>query len=264
MGNSDATAGRGVVEAEFGAVTFEEFVGEASDTASTLDVLIGNMRSGAADPVAGMNRMRREIQELSLRGRMAHAPLVELLVGRMMNYVSSIARPERTHLDDLDAYLDVLRGILEGDIGMPSDEAEFVRSLPARRPLDVSEILQRKTELLLVEPQRTTARFVERELLSNGFRVCLMVRAFDALEQAVRTKPDLIIAAATLDVISGADLGRALKAIESTRALNFALLTSFERTDSALADLPPATAVLRKGRSFTADLTDALKAFGMN
>jgi len=248
---------------EFSAVTYEEFAGEARDTAASLEVLIGNMRSGAADPAEGMSRIRLELQELVVRGRVVHAPIIELLLSRMANYVANLEKPQTNHLDDLETYLDVLRGILDGDVNLPAEEAEFVRSLPARRPADIADFLHQDIEIMLVEPQRTTARFVERELLGCGYRVCVVGGAFDALEQAVRTKPDLIIAAATLDKISGTDLGRALAAIDATHAIPFAILTSFDRSHQALTGLPENAAVLGKGKSFSEDLAQALRQFGI-
>ena len=54
---------------------------------------------------------------------------------------------------------------------LPGDEAEFARSLPVMRPADLDDLGQLAVEILLVDPQRTSARFVARELQACGFSV---------------------------------------------------------------------------------------------
>jgi CheY-like chemotaxis protein len=86
-------------------------------------------------------------------------------------------------------FIDTLQIILAGRVALPADEAEFARSLPVMRPADVDDLGQLSVEVLLVDPQRTSARFVARELQACGFRVATAQRSYEALELAARTRP---------------------------------------------------------------------------
>jgi CheY-like chemotaxis protein len=100
-------------------------------------------------------------------------------------------------------------------------------------------------------------------LASCGYRVTTSQRSFEALELAVRIKPDMVIASAMLDDISGVELGCALAAMESTEAIPFAVLTSFNKNHATLKKLPPNACLLKKGDSFGDNIADALEKFGI-
>jgi CheY-like chemotaxis protein len=118
-------------------------------------------------------------------------------------------------------------------------------------------------EILLVDPQRSSARIFSRELASCGYRVTTYLRSFEALELSVRIKPDMVIASAMLDEISGVELGCALAAMESTESIPFAVLTSFNKSHATLKNLPEKARVLKKGNSFGEDIANALEEFGI-
>ncbi len=101
----------------------------------------------------------------------------------------------------------------------------------------------------------------ERELRNCGYRVNIALSPFDALEQAVRTVPDMVISSSELDGISGVDLCLALGALSATENIPFSLLTSYARSNAALARLPERAALIRKGPQFGEDLSMALERF---
>ena len=132
-----------------------------------------------------------------------------------------------------------------------------------RRPADLEDFQHLDLEILVVDTNKTAARIVERELLNCGYRVTLAVRSFEALELAIRTRPDMIISSGVLDEMSGVDLASALAVIQSTEAIPFALLTSSDANDAALRRLPMSVAILKKGTGFSDDFAAALEQFGI-
>lgn len=239
----------------------EEFLGEARDTLTTFSVMLSNMRSGAENKGGAMERLARECSRLHQLAHWANHPLIDLTVRRLEAYVEAVADPTPSNFGDMDVFLMVLESILEGEIDPRADEGEFVRSLPVPRPVDLSDLDHLNIEILLVEPQRASARIFERELRAAGYRVTKLTKSYEALELAVRTRPDMVISSFMLDALSGIDLCRALAAIERTQKIPFALLTSYEPGHASLKSLPEAAAVIRKGSKFGEDLADAFARF---
>lgn len=239
----------------------EEFLGEARDTLNGFSVLVGNVRSGVEAKAGAMDRLSLECGRLHQLAHWADHPLIDLTVRRLEHYVQAISDPTQSNLGDIEIFLFILESILEGEIDPRTDQAEFVRSLPVPRPVDLSDLDHLNIEILLVEPQRASARIFERELQSAGYRVTTVIRSYDALELAVRTRPDMVIGSFMIDDLSGIDLCRALGAIERTSKLPFALLTSYAPGHPSLKSLPENASVIRKGADFGEDLAQALARF---
>ena len=94
--------------------------------------LASNMRSNDAEPFlvdfrAGLDRLRVSLASID-------SPLFELLLRRMDNYLTELADPTDEQIGDIETFLDLMHGILNGEIGGEVNEAEFFRSLPVRRP----------------------------------------------------------------------------------------------------------------------------------
>ncbi len=238
-----------------------DFLGELQDSLSTIDVLIGNVRSGIVSMDEVVSRVSAETSRLQQISYSADMPLVDLTLRRLNCYMDSLEQMTDKRLFDIESFIDVLRGILEGDIPPDTNEAEFVRSLPVLRPVEIEDLEHLDLEILLVDRQRSSARMFERELRSCGYRVNTSLRSFDALELAVRTLPDMIISSLELDDINGADLCLALGAIPKTSKIPFAILTSYERGHEALKSLPDSAMLISKGPKFGEELANALNKF---
>ena len=146
---------------------------------------------------------------------------------------NDLVDPADEQIGDIETFLDLMQGILDGEVGGEVNEAEFFRSLPVRRPADLADFQHLDLEILVVDTNKTAARIVERELANCGYRVTLVARSFEALELAIRTRPDMIIASGVLDEMSGIDLASALAVIQPTETIPFALLTSSDEIGRA-------------------------------
>ena len=237
-----------------------DFKGEARDILSQLEILIQNMQSGAFSMIDGMHIVADNMRTLRLLSIDVGHSLMQLALERVDHYLSGLHEVKENHLSDMEIFVYVLTDIMEGEIDPNVDQGEFVRSLPVLRNIDVSELMHLNVEILLVESQKSVARLFERELLNSGYRVHIATRSFAALEWVVRTKPDFIVSSAVLDEMSGIDLALALKAIPSTTAIPFALLTSFRQGDKSLENLPEHVQLINKGKEFASDMAKALAA----
>ena len=244
----------------------DEVRGEVRDTLVLLEVTSANLRNRPEDADAFadfLTRMRQDAGRLRVLCANADDRLIELGLHRLASYLELLDRLETHNLNDLDVFIDVLNGLADGTIEPVADEAEFVRSLPVLRPADLDDFNHLDIEVLLVGPRDVSTTIVTRELQSCGYRVVLVGHAFEALELAVRTRPDLVVAGAVLDSVSGVDLCRLLRALPTTRHIPFALTTSFGPDDARLKGLPDGALVLRKGANFSDSLADALGEFAL-
>ena len=240
-----------------------DFALEVGDELSAFAVQVTNLRANPESAGDCLDNLRAGLARLmALRGSVDQ-PLLDLLLRRMDNYLHDLADPTSDQIGDIEAFLDVIQGILDDEIGGKVDEAEFFRSLPVRRPADLDDFRALDLEILVVDTNKTAARIVGRELINCGYRIATAHRSFEALELAIRTRPDMIIASAVLDEMSGVDLGSALSVVQATESIPFAVLTSFDASDASFARLPASAAVMKKGDNFADDFAAALERFGI-
>jgi CheY-like chemotaxis protein len=238
-----------------------DFQLEVRDELAAFEVIASNFRVESFNPEEGLTRFHAGLNRLlALRGSV-DMPLFDLLLRRLDNYMNDIAAPTDDQVSDIEAFLDVMHGVLDGEIGGEVNEAEFFRSLPVRRPADLEDFRHLDLEILIVDTNKTAARIVGRELINCGYRVAMAGRSFEALELAIRTRPDMIISSAVLDEMSGIDLAAALAVVQPTESIPFALLTSFDANDASLKRLPENTAVMKKGNDFADDFAATLERF---
>jgi CheY-like chemotaxis protein len=241
-----------------------EFLDETRDVVSALDVLLGNMRSNSVPLDEALGEMQRDVINLESRASSVNQPLVAIVVHRMGEYLVDLKEVTSNQIEDLQTFVDRLRGILDGDVrDAESAGVQLVRALPVAKSFDLSEVKITNVEGLLVIPDKAMQRIIARELAACGYRVSNARTPFQAIELAVRTKPDFIIAAAVMDGLSGIELACALSAMPSTAGIPFALLTSFGYGHASLAGLPPRAAIIRKGAYFGEDFAEALSRFNI-
>jgi len=238
-----------------------DFEEEVRDELHTFEVHVGNMRVDGADKDGMLELFNAGLDRLMNLRNSVDKPLFDLLLRRMENYVGDLSEPTDDQLSDIDAFLDVMHGVLDGEIGGEINEAEFFRSLPVRRPADLEDFRALDLEILVVDANKTGARIVQRELVNCGYRVSLANRSFEALELAIRTRPDMIVSSGVLDEMSGVDLGAALAVVQPTETIPFALLTSSK--DASLKRLPENAVVIKKGSGFSEGFANAVEKFGI-
>lgn len=244
---------------------YVEFLDEARDTISSMQVVVGNLRSGAVNAAEAISSLRRGAHNLKTAGLAVDSPLIKLITHRLDEYLSELRQPTPDQLTEIEVFLDKITSVCDGEIPDETDAVQVVRQLPRKRQHDVDfgSIEQKNVEVLMVVPEKAMSRIVERELAACGYRVSNAQNPFQAIETAVRTKPDLVIAAMELEQMSGVDLVSALSAMAPTQQIPCAVLTSYQWGHPKLRGLPPRAAIIHKGPRFGDDLADTLAKFGI-
>lgn len=247
---------------EFDAHILQEFVEEARDVLNELDVLVGNLRSHNVKADVALAQLRRHCHNVLAGSRAVNLPAVELVTHRLDDYVADHQDLTAEQVEDIQAFIDKLRGALDGETS-GADLSQLVRQLPARKTFNVGDIQVLDIEVMLVNPQRSAARFVERELQACGYRVVNVQSSFEAIALAVRSQPNMVICSAVIDELTGSDLVCALTAMPATSRIPCAVLTSFHWGHPSLERLPSRVAVLRLGPRFGDDLAEALSRYAI-
>ena len=241
-----------------------EFLEETSDTLNELDVLMGQLEGGQSDSDNALITLTVKINSLIALGRHSGQPLLNVTMQRLASYLDNLGAPNLEQVQDIQTFTDILRGIMEGTITHKGyDFSEFVRSLPVQRPADLDDIDHLDIEIMIIEPRRSVARLFERELMACGYLATWIKNPLDAIEAVIRTKPDMILSSMELDPLSGVDLACIFASMAKTRNIPFALLTSYERSDAKLKELPEKSAIIHKDKRFSDELADVLQSFSI-
>lgn len=242
-----------------------EFREDIRQTLDTVEVIANNVRSGATEPDAAVVGLRTAVRTLNAQAPSGVLNNARLILRRMDEYIGPLTTLTEATLSDIEAFAAKLEDAVEDRLDGPDAAARIVRELPIKRSFDIDfeVVIPRPIEVLLILRDRAGAHLVERELAACGLHSTCVRIPFDAFEQVFSTRPDLIIAGQEIGEMTGVDLACAFSAMPRTRDIPFALLTSYEWGHSALRDLPPRAALLKKGRSFGDDLAQALSRFGI-
>ncbi|MBC7950264.1 MAG: response regulator [Rhodospirillaceae bacterium] len=243
-----------------------EFLEELHDTASALQVLLGNLRSKSVPPDEGLSTLKRDASNLRSQAQALNLPLVKMVTHRLDEYVGELKSAGPAELDEIQIFIDRIERLADGEEVNDADMPAMVRALPAKRTvtaIDFGLIEQKNVEVLLVVPEKAMSRIIERELAACGYRTSVVRNPFEALETVVHSKPDMVVASMELGVLTGVDLGCALAAMPTTQGIPFAVLTSYSWGHPKLAGLPPRAALIRKGAQFGDDLAESLARFNI-
>ena len=238
----------------------QEFLVDAADTLGQLGILVSETIGGNVDGGYALSTIRREMHTLKGLGSSFGYPSLSVIAHRLENYMLDLETLEKRQLEDILKFLDRMQEIAEnGD--EPDDErvSQIVRALPAKGAAKEDFQAVSDQEILLIAGSRIVGLAVEGELAKRGYRVVTIDSPIAAFEMAIRTRPDMIIASALMDKISGVDLARALKAMTPTRDIPFALLTSFDASHPELRNLPEDVALVHHDRDINAELDDVMK-----
>jgi CheY-like chemotaxis protein len=242
-----------------------EFLDELRDTASALQVLLGNLRSRSLPVAEGLETLRRDAGNLRTQAQALGLPLIKLVTHRLEEYVAELQDVAPAQIDEIQVFVDRIETLADGDDVTEADVPAVMRALPAKRPADVDfgNLEPKDVEVLLVVPEKAMSRIVERELAGCGYRTSVVRNPFEAIETVVRTKPDMVVASMELGILTGVDMGCALAAMPVTQGIPFAVLTSYDYGHAKLRGLPPRAALIRKGAKFGDDLAETFSRFGI-
>lgn len=238
----------------------QEFIVDAGDTLEALFARLEAHRIGQeADPTDLLKTVLRETHTLKGQGGSFDLPSLSMIAHRLEDYLAGVDVMEPHHIVDTQRFISSMMGVLDAGAD-PGDDAccQLLRSLPAKGAAKAGFLLERNYEVLLIASTTVLSRAVEQVLHSHGLRVVALKLPLLAFECAIRSRPDLVIASAMMAGISGIDLARAFTSMNATRNIPFALLTSFDRTSSALKELPETVPTIRHDQDVDGQIGDML------
>ena len=206
--------------------------------------------------------IRRQCHSLKGMGGSFGFPTITLVAHRLEDYLARAHVINSNIVRDIDTYCECLMGIISyGEDPGPEAAAELIPALPTFSLFEVEDIVPLSTEVMLVTPSKTIGAIVGREMVECGYKVTRFSNAWEAMQFAASTKPDLVVTAAIMDVIDGVNLTRALAAMEPTQGIPVALITSLDLASRDLEKLPAGVAIVRHGPNFSNELAEMLSDF---
>ena len=206
-----------------------------------------------------LDALRYAAFEIKGQARNFGASLLGIIAARLEDYLNALEDMTDWAVPGIRAFIDVMTEIINGGIAADEDPSLIVRGLPARpRVLGVDDNDVLDFEVILVMEHNTQTTYVEREMQACGYRTTIVSSPFDAFEQIVRVRPDMVIVSAVLPDLSGIDLATALATMPETRNTPVAVLTSLGENEEPLTLLPASVPVINKGESFGEDLAHAM------
>lgn len=238
----------------------DEFLIDVGERLGLIEEVLGDSGAGSDALVT----IRREAHNLKGMGGCFGFPVISLIAHRLEDYIADLEVLDARQAADATIFIDRMQDVVEA--GRDPDEAAartLVRGLPAHPGAQSGSAATRNVEILLVSPSKAVSQIALRTLRSLGYRVTTARTAWEAIELAVRTRPDLIITSAVMAGVSGIDLSRAFTAMTVTEDLPIAVLTSFEKDHPELRQLPSDVAVIRLDKTFEEDLAGVITKFAL-
>jgi CheY-like chemotaxis protein/HPt (histidine-containing phosphotransfer) domain-containing protein len=241
----------------------QSFREDSEERLEGMDKLIEECLEGTAKIDSAVPQLRRDAHTLKGMGEASGFPLVSMIAHRLENYLDDLdAHRTELALADIRVHLDAMEDAIARKA--PADDAttaKILRGLPMPRSFNPNDIELRNVEALLVTSSRVVGRLVARDLAACGIRTVMTQSPTEAFTLAIRMKPNLIIASATMAELSGIDLARALAAMATTNKIPMAILTSFSEGELSKKGLPAGLPTIRTGDKLSDDLAEVITKY---
>jgi len=238
-----------------------EFLGDARDRLNSCQCALYAISKEGDRDERSLLTLHHEVHALKSMSASFGFPSIALIANRLADYIVELEEYSERGVSDIQAHLDRLADMVEAGEDLGEKASEVLRGLPQRRSFEIDEIEMRDVDVLVATPSRAVGHGVGRELAACGYRVTFAHGAIEAFGIAATMRPAIVIAAATLDVLSGFDLLRGLAAMDSTRAIRTAILTSFDDDHPELKRLPLDIGIVHLGDLLRDDLGTLLAEF---
>ncbi len=239
----------------------QSFLDDSVDRISKMQQCLNGEPPNGRDTPDAFYDFRRELHSLKGTGSALGFPSISLIAHHLEDYLEQITETQFIGNSDIQTFVDRVGEIIEA--GVEPDEKEcrtILRGLPRYGRQTDAEVRASKGDIVLVSSARTIRHKVRRELEAFRFRVITVPDPIEAIPLIVRSEPDIVVCAATLDRLSSFDLIHALVAMPSTAHIPVALLTSFKADHPDVAALPDGVPVIGLGPNMRDELALALSA----
>jgi len=190
-------------------------------------------------------------------------PFLGVICHKLEDYLAGTPHFSPKAVVDIKTYLARIGEIIERRTD-PSENAgfELFKTLPSSIDFDQLAFEPKSLHSLFIGPRDVQFRILETELKACGIRSMISANSFHGVELAARTKPDFIMVANVVDILSGTEVVhmlRALKALQHTPIMFLRTeVPNDHQQDVVRRALPDDVQIVRKGRHFSEDFADAL------
>lgn len=244
MGHKDKYA---TIEQEIIGELRGEFIEDAIDRLDLIEDVLNRACAGEAGDMETLSLIRREAHSIKGMGGSFGFPIITSVAHRLEDYLSGAKGLGDQILRDSMLFVDVMREVVED--GENPDEAHsdlVLKKLPTKWALSSSsqEILDYNWEVLLCVKSAVLRTVIGKKMSAMGCRSLFAHTPFEIIQLVVTNKPDAVIMTTVMDGLWGGDVARALGAMEVTRDVPIALLTSFQ--DEKIGRLPEGTTLIHE------------------
>jgi chemotaxis protein histidine kinase CheA len=249
-----------------------DFRDEADDRMEHLGRLIDTLanrskgKQGADEPLSDQTlwAIRREVHCLKGIASSFGFPGVSMVAHRFENFIDALEGDlSGEALHAFSKYMNALTRLIDGHQSDQDELARMLQALPAPGTRSKDESTARKAAIIVVTPSRVMSRLVASHLAEFKVSPTFCHDPIEAIGHVLRTKPDLLIASAVMEPLSGRDLLKGLRAMSATANLPVALLTSSDEEEERIAAETPHVAVVRSGQRFEADFRALTKRYSI-
>jgi HPt (histidine-containing phosphotransfer) domain-containing protein len=244
-----------------------KFIEDVRDTLCTLNDQVEALRKPETQAEAANDFMRQVHGIKGTAGTFGFS-FIAVICHKLEDYMIRTPIFTRKETDDILVFLQAIESILQRGSDPADDEGfRIFRSLPSYIDLDKFVMDVKPVQSLFIGPRDVQFLIIERQLSNCGIRSTNASKSLQAIELAVRTRPDLVMVSNIIDSISGTEVANVLNSINATKAIPIMFIISeidIRDDGRRLREvLPSRVRIVRKGVKFPDDFADALVALNI-
>jgi len=242
----------------------QEYRDTLADQLRTIESLVEAFCQEGSLDKERMQTLHREVHSIKGTAPTFGEAFLGTIAHRFEDYLRDIIESRVPPPPGLWTYVDALMRQAEAGKEPRADQAAAIlRDLPP--PPSIEPFLQhcKPIEALLIARADVQARMIAAELGGCGFRSTQMVNEIQALETALRLKPDLILVSSVLERISGLEMLAVFNAVQVIRVIPKIYLISPPCPTDPAKRPPKTVPIVRKGRYFPDDFAEAITTLGL-
>ena len=245
-----------------------EFLDSCEDSLVIIDDAITRMMGANGAWDKDFAEILRYVHSIKGSGGTFGFPAITMIAHALEDFIETAGKIGPDHLPAIQVHVDAIRKISDqGENPTDQETTKILRALPVSSTITVDAIpsdqAPRDIGFLLVMAKGLQRRIIGEELASFGFRVSLAETAIEAIEIALANPPDIFAASRFNEDMTGAELARVFKSIDSLANTKFLLMTSSDDTNPEALGLPDDARIAHKGDKFTEDMTNHLIEWGV-
>lgn len=201
----------------------QNFIDTNFDRIDKFDQIIDDIYNENGDRAVLFSTLLQELHSLKGNAGTFGFMLVSTICHRLEDYLETSRRLKKAQWLEVQKYIDEIRKIFErGADPDVSKHDDILSSLPSSA---VKEKALDATVVLVME-EGVIRSVLGSKLAELGVNISFAANPLDGLRIILALKPDMVISSQQLPTMTGLELAKVLQAIEVSKNISFALLTS--------------------------------------